>query len=71
MATPIFQQQQSSSSDGESKGEIDQDLICVVCNDKSSGKHYGQFTCEGISDFRQKSRINYANRMYAAHHFQG
>ena len=51
MALFIFpQHQQSSSSDGESKGEVDQDLICVVCNDKSSGKHYGQFTCEGKLD---------------------
>jgi hypothetical protein len=23
------------------------DIACVVCGDKSSGKHYGQFTCEG------------------------
>ena len=23
------------------------DIVCVVCSDKSSGKHYGQFTCEG------------------------
>ena len=24
-----------------------QNMTCVVCGDKSSGKHYGQFTCEG------------------------
>ena len=38
------------SSDNESAGPKDdngQEISCVVCNDKSSGKHYGQFTCEG------------------------
>ena len=29
------------------KDENGQDITCVVCGDKSSGKHYGQFTCEG------------------------
>jgi hypothetical protein len=29
------------------KDENGQDIVCVVCTDKSSGKHYGQFTCEG------------------------
>lgn len=29
------------------KDEHGQDITCVVCNDKSSGKHYGQYTCEG------------------------
>ena len=24
---------------------------CVVCGDKSSGKHYGQLTCEGELSF--------------------
>ena len=29
------------------KDEHGQEIACVVCGDKSSGKHYGQFTCEG------------------------
>ena len=42
----------SQCSDGESsssnvKDENGHEIACVVCGDKSSGKHYGQFTCEG------------------------
>ena len=29
------------------KDEHGQEIACVVCGDKSSGKHYGQYTCEG------------------------
>ena len=33
--------------EGDLVGGSGQDILCVVCTDKSSGKHYGQFTCEG------------------------
>ncbi|XP_011662562.1 nuclear receptor subfamily 2 group F member 1-A isoform X1 [Strongylocentrotus purpuratus] len=32
-----------------------QHIECVVCHDKSSGKHYGQFTCEGCKSFFKRS----------------
>lgn len=46
-STTPSSQANSTQSGGSSTAEKNQNIECIVCGDKSSGKHYGQFTCEG------------------------
>ncbi|XP_043231774.1 nuclear receptor subfamily 2 group F member 1-B-like isoform X1 [Amphibalanus amphitrite] len=55
----------TQSQDPNSPSKDGQNIECSVCGDKSSGKHYGQFTCEGCKSFFKRSvrkNLTYACR---------
>lgn len=57
--TPSSQANSSQSGGSQSDQKNQQNIECIVCGDKSSGKHYGQFTCEGKFHISSKLYVEF------------
>ncbi|KAK8771461.1 hypothetical protein V5799_025295 [Amblyomma americanum] len=47
-----------STSRGGAEDEDDQPMVCMICEDKATGLHYGIITCEGCKGFFKRTVQN-------------